>query len=140
MGLIGERDHKQFCCSPISACKIAKHEGGGGGGSTGLGLFICIPKKQEQAFTVPFLPNACLEAPLLENFLIAEKIIDDWTAIFAQILATGEKLSEERWGDLQELWTRSKSSKTSRKKAKIKEELNDKLSNLAFDLQDIKNT
>ena len=133
LGLIGD---KKFCCS--TKCDVNKH-------STlkftpETGLFIRVPKKEGQCFTSPFLPDDLLEPSLLELFLTAEKTVEDWTSIFAQISANAEKLSESDWLSIQSVRSRAKAFRTPAKNANIKAEVMDRLFSLINDLEDIKGT
>lgn len=134
MGLIGERDHKKFCCS--TNCGVGKHEISKF--QSKAGLFIRVPKKVDQAFTNPFLPDQYLEAPLLELFLESEKTVEEWSANFSQILAAGTKFSADAWTALQIVRNKAKANRTPRKTATIKNELYDKLFSLVRDLEDVR--
>ena len=133
LGLIGD---KKFCCS--TKCDVNKH-------STlkftpENGLFIRVPKKEGQCFTSPFLPDELLEPSLLELFLTAEKTVEDWTSIFAQISANAEKLSESDWLSIQSVRSRAKIFRTPAKNANTKAEVMDRLFSLINDLEDTKGT
>ena len=133
LGLIGD---KKFCCS--TKCEVMKHASLKFNPETGL--FIRVPRKQDQCFNSPFLPDEFLEPSLLELFLSEEKTVEEWNAIFAQVLANSEKLSESDWFSIQSLRSRAKAFRTPAKKANIKSELMDRLTSLVDDLEDLKGT
>ena len=66
--------------------------------------------------------------------------MEEWNAIFPQVLANAEKISESDWFSIQSLRSRAKAFRTSAKKANIKSELMERLTSLVDDLEDIKVT
>ena len=132
MGIIG--DNKIFCAS--TACSIQKHETNNFSSSSGL--YIRVPKKPEQCFTSPFLADNLLDAPLLEMFLTAEKTVDEWSSIFAQITTANVKFTADSWAAVETVRLRAKVFQTPKKTSTIPKDTRQQFKYLGAQLEDIK--
>ena len=81
-----------------------------------------------------------MEPALLELFLTSEKTVEEWTSIFAQIIAVGSRLTADSWARLEDLLKRARTAKKPKRTSEIKTELINKFVTLSRDLADLRGT
>ena len=132
MGLIGE--NRKFYSS--TSCSVQKHENNKF--PSAKGLCIRVPTRPEQCFTSPFLADKYLDVQLLELFLTAEKSVEEWSSIFAQITATNAKFTSESWAAMEAVRLRAKAFQTLKKLSTVAPDIRKRFQNLNIELEDIK--
>lgn len=90
MGFIGK---SKFCVT--TACTTQKHD------QTKFrpqpGLYIRVPKRADQCFSQPFLPDSLFESEVSAEFLSSERSVEDWSNIFDVIKSQGVTLTMSEW-------------------------------------------
>ena len=92
MGYIGK---SKFCVT--TACTTQKHDQSKF--HPKAGLYIRVPKRSDQCFCEPFLPDNLFESEVSAEFLSSERSVEEWSSIFAAIKMQGVKLSSTDWED-----------------------------------------
>ena len=90
LGLIGK---SKVCVA--TNCKVAKHETYKFQPTPGL--YIRVPRKMDQCFCTPTLPDSAFEADLSSFFLSVEKSVEDWNKIFFHIQSMEMQVKLEVW-------------------------------------------
>ena len=93
LGLIGTTTANKFCLA--HDCGIQKHQASKFAYKPGL--YIRVPRRTYQAYCLPVLPENSFEADLAADILTEDNTVSEWTAIFAQILATDHKMDSGQW-------------------------------------------
>ena len=125
----------KFCLT--SACVTQRHDSSKF--KPQPGLYIRVPRKLDQCFCSPFLPDSLFSSQLSSEFLAVERSVQDWTTLFNAILAEGTTVTAESWEARQVLSQRAKAFKTPKKTVKGETEAASKSGNIANELRDIRN-
>ena len=125
----------KFCIA--SACTIQKYD------TTKChpqpGLYIRVPKKMDQCFWEPCLPDGGFDSDLASVLLSAENTLEEWVHIFATITKQETKLTAEQWTHLKKNKDRAKEFTTPKKEKKVESLASLNLSYIGDSLNDIKN-
>ena len=132
MGFIGR---SKFCIA--SACTIQKYDTTKF--HTTPGLYIRVPKKMDQCFCAPCLPDELFDSDLASVLLIMENVMDDWANIYATISSQNIKMSAGQWTKLSVKRERIKDFTTPKKEQKTESLASLNLSTIGDSLKVIKN-